>query len=367
MKTIYANLEPVPGVALQHQITAFLRGLIRGGKLANDERLPNVRDLAVTWATSHFTVQAAITPLVAEGLIVRRPRLGTFVKSPPAKLSTVGVYHNHRPRPSPEDAFSTAVHTAVCRRLAADGIKVLPWFDMRPEDEQGTPLPETVAAVDGGNVQAVVGTAVRVANLQWLSRLKLPLALVTTEIHPAAVGTDAGQMVKTALGQLGAKGCRRVGMITHISPPASESPVRRNPSDLLLYQTFQDECRRLGMTTDPAWILAPPTHPASFEKCGYDLFHQLWRQPVLPDGLFVFPDVMARGVFQAILELKVRVPEELQLTVHRNDEIDLFSPFPVNWIEVRVQDFADALLDQIERQLRGEDVRYRPILLHSTP
>jgi len=89
------------------------------------------------------------------------------------------------------------------------------------------------------------------------------------------------------------------------------------------------------------------------EALGHRLFHQLWQQADRPDGLFVYPDSLARGVFYAALELGVRVPEDLRLVVHRNEEIEMFCPFPVTWITVRAKDFAVGLMRQIRLQVAG--------------
>ncbi|HSH93044.1 MAG TPA: winged helix-turn-helix domain-containing protein, partial [Roseimicrobium sp.] len=65
--------------AAHRQITSQLRGLITGGILKPGTRLPGIRELAKEIGSNYFTVQEALTPLVREGLIERKPKLGTVV------------------------------------------------------------------------------------------------------------------------------------------------------------------------------------------------------------------------------------------------------------------------------------------------
>lgn len=54
---------------------------ILDGTLASGSRLPSTLTLAMNYGVCHKTVQIAMKALAREGMIVRRPRLGTFVSS----------------------------------------------------------------------------------------------------------------------------------------------------------------------------------------------------------------------------------------------------------------------------------------------
>ena len=64
------------------QISRHLRRQIDAGVLQPGQQLPSNADLASRWKVSNLSIQQGMKPLVAEGLLVRRRKLGTFVGQP---------------------------------------------------------------------------------------------------------------------------------------------------------------------------------------------------------------------------------------------------------------------------------------------
>jgi DNA-binding LacI/PurR family transcriptional regulator len=60
-------------------------------------------------------------------------------------------------------------------------------------------------------------------------------------------------------------------------------------------------------------------------------------------------------VVSAIVEKKVRVPQELKLVLHRNVEAPYMVPFSCDWMEIKVVELAQAMFRVLDRQWRGED------------
>ena len=56
----------------------------------------------------------------------------------------------------------------------------------------------------------------------------------------------------------------------------------------------------------------------------------------------------------AIQEKQVRVPNELKLALSKNESIDLFCPMPATFVVGSEREAARALMEQIQRQFRGE-------------
>src|SRR4030095_1982978 len=65
---------------LYQQLQRALREAIDRNILGADDALPPERDLATDFRVSRITVRKAIDGLVSEGLLVRRPGSGTFVR-----------------------------------------------------------------------------------------------------------------------------------------------------------------------------------------------------------------------------------------------------------------------------------------------
>jgi DNA-binding LacI/PurR family transcriptional regulator len=90
----------------------------------------------------------------------------------------------------------------------------------------------------------------------------------------------------------------------------------------------------------------------------------LWAQPERPDGLIVYPDMTARGVVLALLELQVKVPAELKLVLHRNQNVEFLCPLAADWVITREKDVAKALLQQIKDRFGG--LKPRSYAIHQT-
>lgn len=69
-------------VPLYQQIKNIWKGQIERGLLRPGDKIPTEKELCERYAVSQITVKQAITALVQEGLLLRRPRTGTFVARP---------------------------------------------------------------------------------------------------------------------------------------------------------------------------------------------------------------------------------------------------------------------------------------------
>ena len=74
-----ATLDRSDPRPLYVQLARSLRSDIVSGKLSSGTRIPTTAELARRTGVSSITVNLAIAELVREGLLSRRPKLGTFV------------------------------------------------------------------------------------------------------------------------------------------------------------------------------------------------------------------------------------------------------------------------------------------------
>jgi DNA-binding LacI/PurR family transcriptional regulator len=91
----------------------------------------------------------------------------------------------------------------------------------------------------------------------------------------------------------------------------------------------------------------------------------LWKRQDLPDGFFIYPHTAVRGSLTALLELGVKVPEELQLVAHGNIESPILPPYPVDWITSSSHEIVQSMVKQIQSVLDGHPAK--PILLTHRP
>ena len=75
-----------------HRAEAFLRGMIDGGRLPSDGRLPPERELAAELDVSRRAVRRAIERLDADGLVWRRQGKGTFAGQAPDAAGAMAAH-----------------------------------------------------------------------------------------------------------------------------------------------------------------------------------------------------------------------------------------------------------------------------------
>jgi len=71
--------SPVP---LYHQVEQDIHRLIDGGHWGPGQRIPSEKELEELYGASRITIRRALQDLTGEGLLVREPGRGTFVREP---------------------------------------------------------------------------------------------------------------------------------------------------------------------------------------------------------------------------------------------------------------------------------------------
>jgi len=337
----------------QKQITDYLREEIYKGNLKPGVKLPSNLEFAARWETHGNTVQLAMGSLMKEGLLVRIPGTGTFVRKREEKLTCVGVYCTNNVKGAP---YATAVREALSRELHETGIEMDLWMDPRPRDQYREPWMPLLKAAESRRFQAFIATETNLPLFEWQRKLPVPAAFVAM---PApiqnSVDHDMRQFFEIGLRELLRQGCRNIGFIF----PALHRDISEGNTtgrlDLLYH--FTDVAGDLGLTVKNDWmrIFADRIGGTELtERFGYEQFLELWNLPEKPEGLLVFTDVVARGVLMAIREKQVRVPEDLKLALHKNESIDLFCSMPATFVVGSEREMARALIGQVQKQFRGE-------------
>ena len=326
-------------------ITQKLRDLILAKALLPGTRLPTLSELARLWNTNYFTVQTALTPLVNEGLLVRKQRTGTFVAENTRQIKAVGIYLGDSFWRVKHAAFYQTLYTALCDHFEKLGIDTHLYMDSRPLDQQETPLEPLLKAIERSKVNAVVGAMVREENTKWLDRLGVPVGLFGghTAAQSVQCSVKGGTFLSSSLQRLKERKCRSVALITG-----------KGMED---FESFMDLATQLGLKTRREWVLQRNQWPEDFEAFGFESFSRIWAGKEKPDGLIISPDNIALGVIMAILQNGARVPEELKLVMHCNEEIYFHCPLPADWQTVSIVKIVEGLWKTLQLQAEGKKPR----------
>jgi DNA-binding LacI/PurR family transcriptional regulator len=86
------------------------------------------------------------------------------------------------------------------------------------------------------------------------------------------------------------------------------------------------------------------------ETIGYRGFKEIWAQQLRPDGIYIQYDWVCRGAITAILELGVRIPQNLRLVLYKNEGVDYLCPWPTPFVVQDTAKVAELLIDFVEKQ-----------------
>ncbi|WP_198529870.1 GntR family transcriptional regulator [Geminisphaera colitermitum] len=351
------------------QISARVRQMIRDARLQPGMKLPTNRALAGELGVDPSAVQRALAQLVKEGLLIRTRRVGTFVAEPPKSIKRLAYYH----RATPDAAlpgFARAIVTEITRIGHARGFAVDVFIDTRkPAVSAIEPYAELQRHARARLVQGVIMSSVSPETVTWVPGLPVPYALISKPGLAHSINWRREQFVDTALRQLAARGCRKIGVISSLV-------MREDPEgddyQLGFYRTARTTLADLGLRHNPDWLAGVPRakdngrigDDIEHAALGFELFNRVWSQPEKPDGLFLYPDFLASGALIAAARHGCRIGQDLHLVVHRNAEVPLFWPDPVDWLVVRASDAATALVSHIRDQLAGRTTANHTLHAH---
>lgn len=359
----------IPPAARHEQITSVLRSRVLSGELAPNSRLPTTQQLAKAWDVHVTTVQAALAPLVREGLLLRRPRLGTVVRGAAAPLGRVAIYQpTLRPWSGPE-RFTHRLGRTIEGRLQGAGVATCQLVDDRGPGVRAETMPELLRVAKSRQIDAVIACETNPEIDGWLGALPVPAVACGSGRHPHQVWFDLAQFARAGVERLAGLGCRTAGLISVL-------PRRRDDDDPpalhgRILDGFLAAVAASGMATDDAWIRIPPDHHLAAEPkaegFGYDALRAIWSGGARPDGLVVFTDLAARGAVMALHGFLGDGTPPPRLVLHRNAELGLFCPLPADFLDTNVVAVADALIAQVHALHRGQSTGLELLPFALTP
>lgn len=340
---------------MYRQIGDQVRNLILSGQLAPGTKLPASTVLAEKWNTHPATIHAALSPLVKEGLLVRRPKVGTFVSKRSSRLTQLAIYYDSNIWEHEANAFKRSVHVELVRLLESEGIATQIWFDPRPASARHQMWDQLVAAAERREFQAFIATDIPDELVKWMQHLPVPSAFFSKASIPNKVDLDFDQLAESSVALLRQQGCRSAGVIS-ILEAGKPSSSKTSEASHDFYQHFTEACELQGIEVRKEWIRTAHgfVPDESQEAFGYNEFREIWKMPTRPDGLVVFPDTSVPGTITAILENRVSVPEQLKLVAHKHDEINFLCPLPISFLCSSTREIARALFSQLQRQFSGQ-------------
>jgi DNA-binding GntR family transcriptional regulator len=187
--------------AAYQNLAGILRLRITSGKWEPGARLPTEMELAKAHTVSRITVRHALQLLEQESLIVRRPKLGTFVSSQPQRMVPVsidytGSLHLHAPEAQRELIAcrpSTAGEAADLLKLTEDA-SVL--YSERRDSLNGSPFAWDKGIIPMRCAKNVTEKELAAVSLveQWSKKEKVQISSIEQTVETVTDKTASKQL-----------------------------------------------------------------------------------------------------------------------------------------------------------------------------
>jgi len=320
---------------LAMQVANLLRSEI--GNLRPGDKLPGMHDLRRRYEVSINTVGMALALLEQEGRVVRRNGNGVFVADL-ANRKRIGIL-------SELDLFDARI-SPYWRSLAGEVKSALEAAGYLPQLYVGNAEPGTGASDEptcprfwedaaGGRLDGAVILDAP-AGVRWYERVRnIPIPAVGAwTTYDASV--DRAGIARAAVARLVEQGCRRLGLIAW-----------HGETD------FVEAVKKHGLETSKDWICAS-LDPAG-RGAGWEEFREIWSAAAgRPDGLVILDDMLFADAQLAMLELGVRVPEELRLAVLTSRDASPHLRLPLTAFEIDPAEMAAEFVELLRQRMAGE-------------
>lgn len=336
------KLKIIPGSSIRSQILEFYRTAIRSGKLPEGSVLPPARKLAAELGTAEANVHHAIARLAKEGLIVRRPKIGSVV-SGPARMYRVAFF-------LPElytrrgERFTRPLIEILERELAEQGIREFQVI-YETASKEGWKLLEQLA--ESHRIQGVLVRGIHEDERALFSRLPIPFAAITDCSQPAGVRIVTPKLAESMLEGVKLQGCRSSGVIFSGSRKRCKS----------LFAAASD---RAGVEIRPEWMFCRDDYGSDIldiDHFGYLGSERILAAPTRPEALMLFSDDLVAGVTMRLYAARLRVPETLKLVIHRTVENPVVFPFECVLVEQSISELARLLVGKLIDEFEGRKPR----------
>lgn len=314
------------------RIAGDLRRRILRGEWPEGERMPTINALERELPVSRMTIVRAMRVLRERGLVVTRGKGGTVV-APGAASPRIGLLSRLRFDTPGHAEFTHRLTERVREALVNRGFWPIAFAESAPPYPDGVPSAALLDAVAHGTLDGVVdvSSSFPAWNAAQVEPLTVPAVHFGVYPAPHQVFYDIAAIVDFAVALIAGTGRRAVGLIGNLPPQRARLCAAQG---------------RLGVTADPRWLVTDPAETS--EAFGFRALHEIWRRPGRrPDAIFVSDDVIAQGVVQGALALRIAVPDELLIVCMGNDEIDRFYPCPVVRADLSLAALAASVTDRL--------------------
>ena len=266
------------------------------------EKLPRTLDLADEFKVNFKTLNKAIMQLVDKGLVYRKPGRGTFINYDNGKVedSLIELLFVGSSEMSVHPFFSE-MWSGILDSLKGSAYKVV--LTMLEEDPKCGGLKEVCKKLTASAGKILIGTN-NIKQIRILKRAKVPFILLgdtSSEKNVISVYCDCSKAVKDAVDFLQKKGTREIAFIGQTCDNGEHL------CNFQIFLAYLDAIQKKGEINSDLIENTPP-----FANLGYNAMKNILKRKT-PQAVILSFDHLAEGVYQAISEAGLKIPDDIKV------------------------------------------------------
>lgn len=302
-----------------------------------DEKIPGERVLAKELGISYMTVRKAVDNLVAEGVLYKVPKKGTYVADRKAKkvgTKNIGYFLDGGIKDGVSSPYYSMIFDALEKEARKNGYSL-----MYVSDISGDNLPETLKKIDG----AIISCFPRIENvIQDVNKI-VPVVGIDNSSPDKTIPSviiDNFNAVVDSINYLCSLGHERIGFVTGLD----DSDVGRNR-----LAGYLSALRSNGIDEDNDLVFKGDySFRTGVEAADY--FLSLDRPPT---AIMCANDTMAIGALKEVNKTGLSVPDDI--SVMGFDDIDIASQMTpgLTTISAPVEEIAKHSVNLLSSLIKG--------------
>lgn len=338
----------------KHQMLASdILARIRSGEWPKGSRIPSIDTLVSMYPWSRMTIFHAVGNLIRQGVLETRRGAGTFVSREWA-MGSVGLILGEEVMHPQQTPTAYLIYQGIRQFFERQNYNTKLYVE--PQSLVKKRFPEGLR--DDIRARRLCGLLSASCDAplyipDWLAAHHIQLPYVDCggfDNVPHRVRMDMAATVDLGI-ELIARERRKVAAISTTSAF----------SDLFMRSVAEH-----GLETVPEWLVVSEAGAVDFEAQGFRLMHKIWQSAEKPDAMIVSDDIVAKGVAQAILQLRIEVPSELLVVTLANHKSGVFYPIPIRQIEFDLDELARLAGELMLEVMEDVDLPPRELLLQPT-
>lgn len=260
------------------------------------------------------------------------------------RLGTIAIINFLRPAEELGDPYYVSLRLGIenrCQELRIEATNIYG----PPQASQATLLQATTGAIVIGLEEG--------QDASWLSRYGRNVVFadcVPTDGDHDLVTTNVGGAADNLLNKLDKLGYQRIAYVGWTCGDGARE------ADEVRYRTYVDWInRRGGFDQDLCAVASNPTG-REWEKLGYSLTNWVIEKPVLPDAILAFNDSAAVGVYRALQQRGIRIPEDVAVASFNDISVARYLTPPLSTVRLPAEAIGETAVDLLAERIRGRRV-----------